>query len=231
MTLPGSLFTVLKEPKMGLAGVSDAGLSLIEGNTNTNQVSFSHQNSYRWENETVQVQGQYMESNSNDQLKAKKWMVGARYERRLIAHFLGSYAGVTLDSDRFTGFWQRYGMDAGIRFTLWKEGDTRGSLEAGYRYQIENRLQTNVKSSIARLFFETSYFWTKNTILVFASEFLPVLNRMDDWHWNNEVDLDVILTDLLTLKTNYGLRYANSPAAVNLKHLDRTLITSLSAKF
>jgi len=230
LSMPGSLFTLNEAPKPGLANKSEAGLSLTDGNTSTRTFNLSNTTSYRFEESTVQVQANYFESGAQGTLKARKWMLGGRYEMKIMGHW-GAFAGESIDGDRFTGYNQRYATDLGSRLGLWHVEKSRGALEIGYRHQLENRVDGQLTSEILRLFIETNYQWTSELSVVLASELLPVLNRGNDWHWNSELDLEMKLSGILRLKNAYGFKYAHAPVTSGLKNLDQMLITSLVADF
>ena len=230
LSMPGSLFTLTEAPKPGLANKSEAGLSLTDGNTSTRTFNLSNTTSYRFEESTLQMQANYFESGAQGTLKARKWMLGGRYEMKIRGH-LGAFAGEAIDGDRFTGYNQRYATDLGARLGLWHVEKSRGALEAGYRHQLENRTDGQLTSEILRLFLEANYQWNPDLTLVVASEFLPVLNRGNDWHWNSELDLEVKLSGIFRLKNAYGFKYAHAPVTSTLKNLDQMLITSLVADF
>jgi putative salt-induced outer membrane protein YdiY len=92
-------------------------------------------------------------------------------------------------------------------------------------------LNGQLTSEISRLFFEGGYFWNPNASTILATEFLPVLNRMRDWHWNSELNLTTKLSDLFRLKTAYGFRYAHTPVNATLQQWDQLFTTSLVAEF
>ena len=231
MTLPGSLFSVMNEPKEGPGSKSELGMAFYEGNTNTNLTALSQEFSYRWPEETAQVLGQFLEQNADDKLKAERWKLAARYERRLMRNF-GLFMVESTEGNQFAGYLQRYASDVGVRHNLWKGDRTKGAMELGFRYQSENQISGNqFNSVIARLFFEAAYLWNEHTNAVVACEYLPVVDQFSNWRVGVEADINVILTDRLNLKTSYGIRYASDPSAFGVKNLDRSFITSLVATF
>ena len=231
MSLPGSLFSISSEPKKGLAGKSELGLSFLQGNINTNQTLLSQEVSYRWTDETLQVLGEYFEQSSSGVLKGQRWRGSVRYERKVVFR-LGTFAGESLEGNPFLGYQQRYSTDLGARYHLWKELKTRGAVEAGYRYQIENRTDgIQADHSLGRLFFESSYTWDENANALFAIEYLPILSDFADWRMNAELGLELRLTSVLALKVTNGYRYANIPSGPGVTRLDRQLLTSLLASF
>lgn len=230
MALPGSVFSLVSEPPAGLTGKGELGLSLISGNTRSEQFATALQASHRWEIETLVVRARYLEAAANFAQTAQNWMIGARYERR-IAPGWGAFAGQSLEADRFAGFAQRYATDAGLRYRLWREGKTAGAAEAGYRFQHENRASGPLSAQVLRLFFEAMYQWSKTATVLLGNEFLPDLSRPADWRLNSELDLDLKVNEVFSLVAAYGVRYDNVPAAANLQRTDRFLLTSLTAKF
>ena len=231
MTLPGSLFSVLQEPKIGFGSKSEVGMAFYEGNTNTNLTSLSEELSYRWSEETVQLLGQFLEQNADDKLKAQRWKIGLRYERRLIRH-LGVFVGEGLEGNRFSGYLQRYSSDLGFRYVLKNESAFKVAIETGFRHQTENQLNgSQVRSVIARFFFETAYQWNEGVNTVLATEYLPVVDDFANWRMGAEADINVNLSRFLVLKTAYGIRYASEPPSKGVKNTDRSFITSLVANF
>jgi putative salt-induced outer membrane protein len=231
MSLPGSLFSLSNEPKVGFAGKSELGLSFLTGNINTNQTILSQEVSHRWTDETLQLLGEYFEQNTSGVLKGKRWKTSLRYERR-IEHRFGSFAGETAEGNPFLGYQQRFSTDVGGRYSVWKDEKSKGAVEAGYRYQIENRTDGDqIKDSIARLFFEGSYIWDATSNAVLGLEYLPVLSNFADWRMNAEIDFNVKLTSILALKLTNGYRYANVPSGPGVTRLDRQFLTSLLATF
>ena len=230
MTLPGSLFSVTAEPSPGFASKSEVGMAFYEGNTDTNLTSLSQEFSHRWQDETVQLLGQFLEQNVDDTLKAERWKLAARYERRLV-HYWGAFAVESFEGNRFAGYFQRYSTDGGIRHVLWEQEKTKGALEAGLRYQIEDQTGgAQINSTIGRLFFETAYLWNAHAYAAFAVEYLPRLSEFSNWRLGMEADLNVVITGTLSWKTAYGIRYASVPSAFGVKNLDRSLINSIVAQ-
>jgi putative salt-induced outer membrane protein YdiY len=231
MSLPGSLFSLSSEPKKGLAGKSELGLSFLQGNINTNQTLLAQELSYRWTDETLQLLAEYFEQSTAGILKGQRWRGSLRYERRVVFR-LGAFAGETLEGNPFLGYQQRYSTDLGARYHLWKDDKTRGAMEAGYRYQIENRTN-GIQSdhSVGRLFLESSYTWDENANALFGIEYLPVLSNLADWRMNAELGLSLRLTSVLALKLTNGYRYANIPSGTAVTRLDRLFLTSLLASF
>jgi putative salt-induced outer membrane protein YdiY len=230
MALPGSVFSLVSEPPVGTAGKGELGLSLISGNTRSEQFATALEVSHRWEIETLVVRARYLESAANLVQSAQNWMLGSRYERKLAPGW-GAFAGQSFEADRFAGLAQRYATDLGFRHRLGRDEKFAAAAEAGYRYQLENRPSGQLSAQVIRLFLETVYLWSKSATVLLGNEFLPDLSRPADWRLNSELDLDLKVNEQCSVVASYGARYDNVPAEANLSRTDRFLLTSIRAKF
>jgi putative salt-induced outer membrane protein YdiY len=230
-TLPRSLFSIAGEPHPGYDNLTDLGLALTTGNTDTSSLRLKQQSSYRWERETVALQARYLKTTASGLTGARNWALAGRYERRL-AHHLGGFTGQSVEGDRFAGVAQRYATDLGLRRTLWWGDVTRGAVEAGYRYQLENReVGPRRYAQIARVYAEASYKWNPKVGSLLSVEGLPNLRETENWFLNAELATQAELQGYLAMKVAYALRFSNRPATAGLKSVDGTLTASLVADF
>ncbi|RYZ66930.1 MAG: DUF481 domain-containing protein [Proteobacteria bacterium] len=228
---PRSLFSVTGEPPEGFASNGELGLSVLTGNTKSGLFRLSDLASYRFTEETVQLQGSYLKSKANGTQNAMQWSLGARYERRLMRR-LGGFLGQFVESDRFAGYRQRYASDAGLRRTLWSGDRSQGAGESGIRFQRENRTSNErLDSLLARFYFESSFRIRTDLTALYTLELLPSLRVARDWMLNTDLAIQSAISERFALKTAYGIRYDNLPAGPTIKQLDTTLSTSLVAKF
>lgn len=228
---PQSLFTLTSEPAPGLASETDAGLVITTGNSPSGSLNVKQQTSYRWPVDTVEGQFRYLETSAYGVETAKYWTVGGRYERKLMSH-LGGFVGETIEADTFSGYYQRYSSDVGMRRILWTEQKTRGAMELGYRYQILNAVVGGRQYfQIARVYGETTYQWNSNVSLIASVEALPNFSYYPEWMLNSDISISAELTKVFSLKTSYEIRYSHIPASPGLKTTDTALTSSLAAKF
>ena len=231
LTSPRSLFSVISEPPPGLSSQTEAGLDLNSGNTQSNRYVLQHQTSHRFEDETVQAQVRYLQHNANGIQTANTWGVGARYERRIIRR-LGGFVAQFLEADRFAGIRQRYATDVGLRKTLWRNDSNAVATELGYRYQFENRIAPPRNySHIIRIFAEGMAKFSPTVLGIVSVEGLPNVKNSEDWMLNTTLAIQAKVSETFSLKTSYLLRYDHLPAAPGISTMDRSLTTSLVAKF
>lgn len=210
---------------------SEAGLVLTSGNTSQQTYNFKQSNLYQSNANIFKFSGLYLNSVANDVDTSYYWNLALRYEREL-TDVLGVVAGEKLEQDRFAGYLHRFNTDAGLKYSIFKEDAVKWFVEAGYRYQAEDRRDgSQVRNNQARLYTEYERILGPSVSAKLWFEYMPNFTNSVDYQINTEASVSAILTSLLSLKFAYLLRFDNLPAPGVLKTTDTITTTSLVAKF
>lgn len=218
-------------PKKAFVNESEAGIVVATGNARSQTFNFKQLNTYEWVENLLKFEGRYLKSSSRDLDSAKYWSLGLRYERILSDRF-SLFLSQAVESDIFAGYLQRYNTDVGGKYALVKSEEVRWNLEAGYRYMAEHRFtQPDQKNHFGRIFTEVSKDWTKSVTALYWLEYLANFTESKAYRINTELSLTAVLTDILSVKSAYLLKFNNVPSSVTAEKTDTLLTTSLVAKF
>ena len=226
---------------------SQAGIVVTGGNTNTEVFSGKTLNTWTLsESSKVTFGGSYLEGSTEDPSTgnsvetAKRWDAFARYDQVLNESW-SIFISQNIESDKFSGFSQRYNTDIGARWTIKKSENFYTFLEAGYRYTIENNIDKNKadqgfengerKNSKARLFYELGGNFNESVSGRFWVEYLPNFDESDDYLVTFEPSLSAALSKTFALKLAFLGIYDNQVNVAGNKKFDYTYTTSIVAKF
>jgi putative salt-induced outer membrane protein len=199
---------------------------------NTQSLNFAQSNTYGWDESLnlVKFNGKYLDTSNNSVATARYWTAGLRYERSVSQSF-SLFAGQAVESDIFSGYNQRYNSDLGGKYFIYKEDAFAWSVEAGYRYTIENRLLGQVHQNYLRAYTEATRDWTKTFSTKADVEYLPNLTVSTDYQINSEVAASAAINDSFAIKVGYVVRYRNLPPPPAIHTTDTQFTTALVSKF
>lgn len=235
LLLFAGLFTFVlfaEEASTGKLGhESEAGIVLVTGNSDTQTYSLKQATGYEWEANKTKLTASYLLGKTSGIETANKWDLGIRYDR-VVTGNLSVFLGYQLDSNRFAGTDLRHTVDLGGKYQWVKTDMTELLSELGYRMTAENFTNdSKLTSHMTRLYTEWKQNWNKSVTSKLWAEYLQSYTNTDDYRFNLEPSLSVILTDILSLKLAYLVNYRHVPAVVGAKQTDTIYTTSLVAKF
>lgn len=214
----------------GWKNESQAGVVQTSGNTETTTLSIGQATSYEFTANVLKINGSYLYQKSNNIISGKNWRLGVRYEREL-SERVSLFIAQSAEGDRFSGIRQRYNTDLGAKYFVRKEDAFRWFFEGGYRFTKENLLFTSQNKHFARAYTELEKKLNESVSAKYWLEYLPNFTVTDDWLLNTELSVSAALSTMFSVKTGYLIRYDNQVNAPGLEKTDRTLTTSLVAKF
>jgi putative salt-induced outer membrane protein len=224
-------FAATEDPlKPGLHDSSEAGVVIATGNSESQSYNLKQSNSYGWGDNGLRFGGTYLDTSTGGNVTARYWSLGLRYERSLVDHF-SVYAGELVESDVFSGYFQRYSTDVGGKYFIFHETDFTWTGEAGFRHTIENQAAGQDIYDLLRFYTEVVRNFTKDTSGKLWLEYMPNLTHSDDYQFNGEASVSAAFSEVFSLKTGYLVKYRNTPPTPGLKRTDTWFTTALVAKF
>lgn len=215
----------------GFHNESEVGIVVTNGNSKSQSYNIKQGNSYGWDQNVVKFGAQYLNVSSVGVISAENWSFTMRYDRILNPQW-NLFIAQTASGDRFAGFNQKYSSDIGARYQIIKEDDFSWFAETGYRYSEEHRINRTTRTQhLGRIYTET----IKNISVTSSGklwvEYLPDLRYGKDYQVNTEASISSILTDILSIKIAYLLKFDNVPAITTAVKTDTVYTTNLVAKF
>ena len=134
--------------------------------------------------------------------------------------------------DKFAGFDSRYyvGPGAGYKFLMGPKHILVG--EVGLRYVNEEYTNNTDADYLEGLAFaEYEYAFTNKNKFSQSLEFLYDFENSDNYRLNSETALLSSLSDYLSLKTSYVIKYDNEPVPSTLDDTDTILAIALVVNF
>lgn len=226
-----SPFTFAADPApAGWKNESQAGVVLTSGNTNTSSLSVGELASYQFDKSLVKVTGAYLYQKNEGVVSGKSWSFGLRYEK-ILSDQLSVFLGQSVEGNRFSGLDQRYNTDLGAKYTFVKDDELTWIGEGGYRYTRENLIVLSRTLHYARAFTELEKKLNPTVSVKYWLEYLPNFTDTDNWQLNTELSLAAAVSSVFSIKSAYLIKYDNQINAPGLTKTDKTLTTSLVAKF
>lgn len=211
---------------------SEAGVVLVNGNSQSSTYSAKSKTEYTPGKETFSLSGNFLRAKARDVENAESWLVQLRYEHAYTDHLSG-FLAQSVEGDKFAGILQRYNSDIGAKYFFYAvEGVGTWFGEAGYRFTREHDTQNTWESlHKARIYTEAEKFWSETVSTKLWIEYIPTLTRFRNWLLNTELSVESDLSTVLSLKTAVLLRYNNTPPRATTQEADTTFTTALVAKF
>lgn len=235
------------EDEKSFKNESQAGVVVTGGNTNTEVYSAKTLNTWTMsEHSKLSFGGSYLEGTTEDPTTgqdvetAKRWDGFLRYDQVLNESW-SIFVSQNIESDKFSGYAQRYNTDVGAKWNIVKGKKFYTFLEFGYRYTIEENVDDTKsdqgfengerKNSKARLFYELGGDINESTKGRFWVEYIPNFDESDDWLLTFEPSLSVTLSKTFALKLAFLGIYDNQVNIAGNKKFDYTYTTSIVATF
>ena len=198
------------------------------GNTDTTSLSFKNLLKYPF---SEKLEGVWELAALYGKTDGEK--TAERYSTELRANYLISErfygAGIAgWERDKFAGIEARYylGPAAGYKFLIGPKHFLLG--EVGLDYVSEEYTDnTDDDFMRGRLFGQYEYAFSAKTRFKDTLEFLYNFDDSDDYNINSETSLITSLSDQLSLKTSYEVKYDHKPVPATLDDTDTTLSVTL----
>lgn len=209
---------------------SELAIVSVDGNTESESYSGKQTTTYKWDANSLQAKGRYLQTKTAGIETAKSWEASLRYERAL-SDLWSIYAGQGAESDKYSGYIQRNNTDLGGKYIIRKNEKTEWFAELGYRHTtIRTTALTTESTDYVRIYTEYSQQLTEAVKFKFWVEHLPNLEKSEEYLTNAEPSLTVMLSEIFSLKSAYLVKYQNTVPA-GAERADTTFTTSLVAKF
>lgn len=214
-----------------LTNETAAGITSTSGNSQVTSINLTQLNGYSWEANTFKLSGRYLLTSNEDIDTANNWGLGLRYERTFHERFSG-FVAQGLEANTFAGILQNYITDLGGKYVLLKDEIYAWSIEGGYRYSLENRTDGDENAyHLLRAYSDLAVSLEKNVTAKFSAEYLPNLTESENWQFNSEAALISALSEFLSLKVGYLLKYRNLLIPGAKEKTDTVFTTALVAKW
>lgn len=215
--------------KQGFQGESELGNTVTSGNTSTNNLAAKTENKYLVGKDLWTVNAHYLRNTDHDVETALFWDGGLRYDRVLNDYF-SVFIGYKSEADPYAGYVQRDSVDLGAKYYLTKKEDFYWTAEAGYRYSKTHTYGDNKYESFLRLYTEAQQNMSKTSYAKIWVEYLPNITHSQGYLTNAEASISAVLTELLSLKISYLVKYQNEPPP-GYQRTDSIFLTTLVAKY
>lgn len=221
-----------QDAKPKFKGESEASAIVVSGNTNNETYAAKTKNQYALTDlDIASIFGKYIKSTAGGTETGNAWEAGARYERVIIADQLNGFVQHKAESDPYNGiFVQRDSTDLGLKYIIIARDDLNWFTELGLR---SSKIYdgTNVEYvNYGRLYTEASDKFSSTTTGKVWVEYLPNFKNSNEYLYNAEISLSVVMTSVLSLKTAYLLNH-NEALASPLKKDSTTWTTALVANY
>ncbi len=219
-----------EEPEVEKVWSDQAELSFVttSGNTETTSMAGKNLLTYKFTPKAVgswKIGGLYSEDDGV--ATAENYATELRYEY-LHTEKVYSYAMAGWNKDRFSGIDQRYygGGGAGYRYFVGPKHFLLG--EGGLNYTKEEYTDdTGSDFLTGRAFGKYEYAITKKNRFSQTLEYLYDFSDSAHYKVGSETAVISSLTDILSLKAGYTVRYDHKPVPANLKSTDTMMTVAL----
>ncbi len=209
---------------------AELAMLLTSGNSSVSTIGLGLGATYRPDPWTVKGKANYLSSTASGTKSAELFSGELRGERKITDSLSGFLAGSYL-KNRFAGFDDRFGAEAGVSYWLLQEEAHTLSSELGLGYLKENRTDL-VNQSFLTGRAGLEYKWKLSSSAEFSNllSFLENLKTTSDWRLSNTASITAVLTEILSLKASFRLDHLNVPVT-GKKSIDTTTTVALVAKF
>lgn len=222
------------EAETKFSNQSELGVVIAGGNTKSTTINLKQNSEYSWSKNKVRGYGALLYGKSENEVTARNWHAGLRYERELSPRF-SLFAGFLYEVDKFAGFNSQRSFDLGAKYYFIKEEGHYLFNETGYRNTYEDRIDGSAEDSktshIARVYVEWGKQLSESTKTKLWVEYLPDFADTNNYRFNFEPSLSMTVEKNFAVKLAYLGKYQNQPATAEKLKFDYTYTTSLVADF
>jgi putative salt-induced outer membrane protein YdiY len=208
---------------------ASAGLTLTRGNSQTLLFTADVQTQKKMpENEfMLGLGGAYGDQNSKDTVNNYKAF--GQWNHLFTERFFG-YVRADALRDIIADLDYRFTVGPGVGYYLIKETNTTLAVEAGAAFEAQKLGKKDDTFVTARLAERFEHKFSDRARVWQSVEFLPQVDKLDNYLVNFEIGLEASLTKSFSLKTYLDDNYQNRPAAGKLKN-DLKLVAAVAYKF
>ena len=226
---PAAPAAVVMAVKYPWASSVSAGLTLTRGNSHTLLYSAAIATDKKTpDNEfSLGAAGAYGSQNSVDTVNNYG---GFAQWNHLFSERFYDYLRADANRDVIADLDYRFNLGPGAGYYLIKETNTTLSVEAGFGYQYEHLGGEYNSFATARLAEKFEHKLRDRARLWESAEFLPQVNKLQNYAINFELGMEASITKTFSLKTTLDDTYQSEPAANHYRN-DIKLISGVSYKF
>lgn len=198
------------ESEAGLTSTQSAQSAALD----TNLYFGKHKSIIQNGSNTFSLMGNYFYGKQGNNLNARSWMAGFKWDKAFNSN-LKAFLAETVEGNRFMGYTLRSNTDVGAKYFFLTQEDPKDLdylfSELGYRLSYEdltnNRTGANSTSNQARAYTEYSKAWTTTFSTKLWAEYIKTLGNDNRDMLNSEVSALTKMSDLLSMKASYLVRY------------------------
>ncbi|MDH4468108.1 MAG: DUF481 domain-containing protein [Bacteriovoracaceae bacterium] len=230
--------TISNESSLGLTSFQSAQNS----NLNTELYFGKHSTSLDHGLNKYKFNGEYFYGKTGEQLTARNWLAGLRYDRSLEKDW-SVFFGENVEGNKFLSYSIRSNTDLGSKYFLESRDNDQDLkyvfVEGGYRLTYEDRVSqagstftANSTSHKGRAASEASYLWTESFSTKFSIEYLKTFGNDHRRQVNAELGAINKLSKVLSFKASYLYNYDSSLRDQGFAYnASKTLAVSLVANY
>jgi putative salt-induced outer membrane protein len=208
----------------------EAELSFVDTGGNTDVTTLSAKNLLKYKF-TNRLRGAWklgaLYGESDGEKNAESYFTELRLDYLLTERFY-SYAAAGWMQDEFAGFDSQYYLGPGVGYEFLTGPRHYLAGEAGLNYVWEEYTDNTDKDYLgARAFAKYEYAFTEKNRLSQSVEFLYDFDDSENYDVNSETAVTSALSDYLSLKASYVIKYDNQPVPKTLDDTDTVLAVTL----
>ncbi len=213
---------------------NEAQLGFVDtsGNSKVTTLAFRNRLKYKFTEKLLgawDVGALYGESDGDK--SAERYFTDLRFDYSITDPFYVYAAGGWL-RDEFAGFNARWyaGPGVGYKFLVGPKHFLLGEVGLNYAYE-DYDADGSDQFLEGRVFGKYEFAFTEKTKISQSLEYLQGFDETSNWKLNSETALLTTLTDILSLKVSYAVRYNNNPTPSDLDETDTILAASFVVNY
>ena len=230
-----SLNVTAQEVTTKWANESEAGLTSTQSAQSaaldTNLYFGKHKSTVEKGSNTFSAMGNYFYGKQGNELNARSWMAGFKWDKAYNAN-LKAFLAETVEGNRFMGYTLRSNTDIGAKYFFLTQEDPKDLdylfSELGYRLSYEdltnNLTGANSTSNQGRTYVEYSKAWTTTFSTKLWAEYIKTFSNDNRDMINSEVSALTKMSDLLSMKASYLVRYDDTLKDKNFERNTTTML-------
>jgi len=191
------------------------------GNTDVRTLAFRNMLEYKFSKPLIGVWNiSILDTETDDVQTAERYYSDLRLDYLFTEHWYAYVLGTRL-RDEFAGFDQRYTIGPGAGYKILIGPKHFLAAEAGLAYASEDYVvEEDEQFAEGRAYGKYEYHFTEKNKFLLASEYLHDFDDNRNYKSNSEAAILSALTDVLSLKVSYEVRYQNRPKPSDLEKTD-----------
>jgi len=191
------------------------------GNTDVRTLAFKNMLEYKFSKPLIGVWNiSVLDTETDGEQTAERYYTDLRMDYLFTEHWYAYVLGTWM-KDKFAGFDSRYTLGPGAGYKILIGPKHFLLAEAGLAYASEDYVvEEDENFAEGRAFGKYEYAFTEKNRFSLASEYLQDFDDSSNYKSNSEAAVISALTDILSLKVSYELRYQNRPVPSDLEKTD-----------